>query len=74
MTPWEERFPNRTAEIKRYLELHPEIKRYVILDDCFSDNYEGDKKIQKHLVFVDALKGLQKENLLAACAVMNMQE
>ena len=72
--PWEERFPNRTAEIKRYLELHPEIKRYVILDDCFSDNYEGDKKIQKHLVFVDALKGLQKENLLAACAVMNMQE
>lgn len=74
VTPWEERFPNRTAEIKRYLELHPEIKRYVILDDCFSDNYEGDKKIQKHLVFVDALKGLQKENLLAACAVMNMQE
>lgn len=74
VTPWEERFPNRTAEIKRYLELHPEIKRYVILDDCFSDNYEGDKKIQKHLVVVDALKGLQKENLLAACAVMNMQE
>lgn len=73
VTPWEERFPNRTAEIKRYLETHPEIKRYVILDDCFDDNYASDKGIQKHLVFVDALKGLQKENLLAACAVMNMQ-
>ena len=64
---------NRTAEIKCYLESHPEIKRYVILDDCCSDNYESDKEIQKHLVFVDALKGLQKENLLAACAIMNMQ-
>jgi len=74
VTPWEERFPNRTAEIKHYLKEHPEIKRYVILDDCFGDNYESDKEIQKHLVFVDALKGLQKENLLAACAVMNMQE
>jgi len=73
VTPWEERFPNRTAEIKYYLETHPEIKRYVILDDCFGDNYESDKEIKKHLVFVDALKGLQKENLLEACAVMNMQ-
>ena len=73
VTPWEERFPNRTAEIKHYLKEHPKIKRYVILDDCYGDNYESDKEIQKHLVFVDALKGLQKENLLAACAVMNMQ-
>ena len=73
ITPWEDRFPNRTAEIKHYLKEHPEIKRYVILDDCFGDNYESDKEIQKHLVFVDALEGLQKENLLDACAVMNLQ-
>lgn len=66
--------PNRIAEIKVYLETHPEIKRYVILDDCFRDNYEADKEIQKHLVFVDTLIGLQKENLLAVCKVMNMQE
>ena len=74
VTPWEDRFPNRTAEIKHYLKEHPEIKRYVILDDCFGDNYDSDKEVKKHLVFVDALKGLQKENLLAACAVMNMQK
>ena len=74
VTPWEERFPNRTAEIKYYLQTHPEIRRYVILDDCFGDDYGSDKNIQKHLVFVDALKGLQKENLLAACGIMNMQK
>ena len=73
VTPWEERFPNRTAEIKHYLQTHPEIRRYVILDDCFGDDYESDKDVQKHLVFVDALKGLQKENLLSACGIMNMQ-
>ena len=65
--------PNGTVEIKKYLEEHPHIKRYVILDDCFSHNYERDEEIKKHLVFVDALKGLQKENLLAACDIMNMQ-
>ncbi len=73
VTPWEDRFLNRTAEIKDYLETHPEIKRYMILDDCFGDNYESDKEIQKHLIFVDALKGLQRENLPIACAVMNKQ-
>lgn len=66
--------PNGTVEIKKYLEEHPHIKRYVILDDCFSDNYDSDEEIKKHLVFVDALKGLQKENLLAACEIMNMQK
>jgi len=73
VTPWDDSIANRTGEIKRYLEEHPWIKRYVILDDCYGDNYESDKEIQKHLVFVDALKGLQKENLISACGIMNMQ-
>lgn len=59
--------------IKQYLEEHPRIKRYVILADCYSDCNENDEEIKKHLVFMDALKGLQKENLLAACEIMNMQ-
>lgn len=29
--------------------------------------------MQKHLVFVDALKGLREEDLISACKVMNMQ-
>ncbi len=64
---------NRIEEIKRYLADHPQIKRYVILDDCFNERYESDKELQKHLVFVDALEGLQVENCIAACEIMNRQ-
>ena len=74
VTPWEAHLPSRTDEIRKYLDEHPRIKRYVILDDCYRDRYESDREIQKHLVFVDAMKGLQMENLIAACKVMNMQE
>lgn len=65
--------PNGTVEIKKYLEEHPHIKRYVILDDSGRTCYENDIEIQKHLVLIEAKKGLQKENLLAACDIMNMQ-
>ena len=65
--------PNCTVGIKKYLEEHPHIKRYVILDDCGRMCYENDIEIQKHLVLIEAKKGLQKENLLAACDIMNMQ-
>lgn len=65
--------PNCTVEIKKYLEEHPHIKRYVILDDSGRTCYENDIEIQKHLVLIEAKKGLQKENLLAACDIMNMQ-
>lgn len=73
VTPWDDEIPNRTGEIKKYLQEHSHIKRYVILDDCFGDRYESDNDIRKHLVFVDALKGLQTENLISACEIMNMQ-
>ncbi len=74
ITPWDDSIADRTGEIKKYLKEHPCIKRYVILDDCFSDRYESDKDIQKHLVFIDALKGLKKDNCISACAIMNMQD
>ncbi len=63
----------KTSEINKYLEEHPAIKRYVILDDCNRDDYSGDENLQKHLVFVDALKGLQITDLLEACRIMNLQ-
>lgn len=72
ITVWDESIPNRTGEIKRYLDEHPNIKRYAVLDDCFGDNYESDKEIQSHLVFIDALKGLQEKDLPEVCRVMNM--
>ena len=72
ITSWDEHVTSRTGEIRKYLDEHPNIKRYVILDDCFGDNYESDKEMLKHLVFVDALKGLQKNDLISACKIMNM--
>lgn len=65
---------SRTEEIEKYLLGHPEIKRYVILTDCFKEQYEREKEIRRHLVFIDALQGLQTEHLLAVCEIMNMQE
>lgn len=65
---------NKTAEIRAYLEIHPGIRRYVILTDCDKEQYETDKELQMHLVFVDAQTGLQMENLLAVCEIMNMQK
>lgn len=73
VTPREDGLSCRTEEIKKYLADHPYIKRYVILDDCFSDRYESDKEVQSHLVFVDALKGLQRADCVAACEIMNRQ-
>lgn len=57
--------------IRDYLQRHPEIKRYVILDDCFHNRYENDRDLLEHLVFVDAQKGLQDMDCFRACEVMN---
>ena len=67
------KIPNKATEIKNYLERHPQIRRYVILADCDKEQYETDEKLQKHLVAVDVIKGLQTENLMEACAIMNLQ-
>ncbi len=72
ITLWDEAIKSRTDEIKEYLNAHSDIRRYAILDDCFGDTYESDKEIQKHLVFVDALKGLQEKDCISACKIMNM--
>lgn len=71
--PSGEKYHSRTEEINAYLQMHPEIKRYVILDDCFQDDYSCDAELRKHLVFVDALKGLQKEDIIKACRILNRQ-
>lgn len=71
VTSCNEKKRTRTEEIREYLMEHPEIKSYVILDDCYGDDYSSDEMIRKHLVFVDALKGLQDNNLMEACKIMN---
>jgi len=71
VTSYNEKKRTRTEEIREYLVEHPEIKSYVILDDCYGDDYASEEMIRKHLVFVDALKGLQDNNLMEACKIMN---
>lgn len=73
ITPYGEKYHSRTEEINTYLHMHPDVKRYVILDDCFQDDYSCDVTLREHLVFVDALKGLQKQDVIKACEVLNRQ-
>lgn len=63
---------DKMEEITHYLEMHPKVKRYVILSD-FGTVYEKNAELGKHLVCVDASKGLQMENLMKVCEIMNMQ-
>jgi predicted RNA-binding protein associated with RNAse of E/G family len=65
---------NRAEAIRQYLLEHPEIKRYVVLTDCFKNQYERDKELHDHVVFVEALKGVQMENLMTVCEIMNMKK
>lgn len=64
-------YRSRTEEIAAYLKSNPQIYNYVILDDCFGDDYSSEPGIQAHLVHIDALKGVQDSDLLKACEIMN---
>ena len=72
VTPSGEKYGSRTEEIQAYLQCYPDVKRYVILDDCYQDDYSGDRQIQAHLVFVDALKGLQEKDIAEACRILGI--
>ena len=52
-------------------DFHPAIKRYLILGDRLSGDYEEDQKLKERLVYVDPSKGLQVENCLETCRIMN---
>lgn len=68
---WDKALKTRTAEIAAYLESNPQIYNYVILDDCYGDDYSSDPKIQSHLVHINAMKGLQDSDMIKACEIMN---
>lgn len=71
VTPWDGKYRSRTEEIAAYLKSNPQIYNYVILDDCFGDDYSSKTEIQAHLVHIDALKGIQDSDLIKACEIMN---
>ncbi|MDE7222748.1 MAG: hypothetical protein K2O34_03070 [Acetatifactor sp.] len=71
VTPWDQKLRTRTEELRAYLDSNPQIHNYVILDDCFQDDYSSDSDIRAHLVQTDALKGLQDSDLVRVCEIMN---
>lgn len=60
----------RGLEIDQYLEEHPEIKRYIILDD------DSDMLLSQKDFFVktNSLKGLKKKDIKKAIKILNYYE
>lgn len=70
VTPWEDSLTTRSEEILEYVKRHPQIESYVILDDCFSDDYSQFPELQKKLVFVDANQALQDYDVEKAVGIL----
>ena len=70
VSPWEDGLKTRSDEIAHYLSIHPDITRYVILDDCYSDRYESAPELRSRLVFVDASKALQERDVELALSIL----
>lgn len=57
---------NRCLEIKEYLDKHPQIEHYLILDDEYIDD-----SLKEHQVFLDLYNGLQKEHIKPSIDILN---
>lgn len=69
---WEDMTPiipvvNREVEIKAWLDEHPEVTNFVILDDYWQELME----YYKHLVICDEAVGLTKERAEEAIRILN---
>ncbi len=72
--PWDKKFKTRAEEVAAYLESHPQIYNYAILDDCYVDDYSSNPQLQAHQVHIDASKGLQDCDLIKTSEIMNRLE
>lgn len=57
---------NREREIIKYLEDHPEIKEFLILDDDYVIN-----SLKEHQVFLDLYRGITKEHVEPSVSILN---
>lgn len=60
---------NREEEIKKYLDEHPEIDNFIILDDM-EDEFI-DKQLIGRLVKTEMKNGLQEDNVVEAIKLLN---
>lgn len=70
VTPWQDTLSRRGDEIMEYRRKHPEISSFVILDDCFFDDYSEFTELRQRLVFVDASQALQEHDVEKAIALL----
>lgn len=62
-------YSGRGMGIHRYLNSHPDIEHWVVIDDnCFSD---FDEEILTHFVHTDAYDGLTDNDVKKAITIMN---
>ncbi len=59
----------RGEEIITYLNLHPEITHYVILDDTFFEDFDCNE-IEEHLVLTDYIIGLTDNDVEKAIKIL----
>lgn len=63
---------SREGEIKKYLECHPEIENFIILDDM-EDEFEDPNMIGR-LVKTDITSGLTEDHVRNAIKLLNRDE
>lgn len=64
VTPYVDK--NRCLEICKYLELHPEVEQYLILDD----EYVNDK-LREHQVLLELYNGICEEHIKPSLNILN---
>lgn len=62
------RYNQREQEILEYLEKHPEITQYLILDDDYII-----ESLKEHEIFLDLQAGLREKHILPAIRILNGQ-
>ena len=70
------KYCDRGSEIKEWLSRHPNVDKWVVLDDDIFDDYEREG-IMPHLVktsFYDDLGGLQRWSVDSAIKILNGEE
>ena len=61
---------NRGKEIRDYLDKHPNIKQFVIIDDEFQREFE-EHNLSKHFVHTDYTTGITKKDVEKAIKILN---
>ncbi len=60
----------RSAEVERWLENHPEVERYAILEDCSFHFKHATPAMQNHICWCDSNKGITRSVLRELVDVM----